>query len=88
MWGDLLSDSVLTPVVVELGVGETEGNAGAFARYKATMFSSRLSLKTVRAGLPWASVLSPIAESAMSLCSPLQPAGRSDVGLFTKEKSV
>lgn len=31
MWGDLLSDSVLTPVVVELGVGETEGNAGAFA---------------------------------------------------------
>lgn len=87
MWGDLLSDSVLTPVVVELGVGETEGNAGAFARYKAALFS-RLSLKTIRAGLPWASVLSPIAESAVSLCSPLQPAGRSDVGLFAKEKSV
>lgn len=34
MWGDLLSDSVLTPVVVGLGVGETEGNAGAFARYR------------------------------------------------------
>lgn len=73
--------------MVELGVGETEGSAGAFAPHKATLFS-RLSLKTVRAGLPWASVLAPIAESAVSLCSPLQPAGRSDVGLFTKERSV